>query len=282
MRNVQGEEAVEVWSGAAGGPPKAAGQLAFKPEAAVRSSYGLSADGQRILRITSFPKLAVKAVAVADGRELASVDLNEKLGTPTVLGILSGDRVLVRWEKLGKYGSEVVDLKLRRVVRQIDLPEHDPSPGNEAVSPDGGCFATTSRGRSAASWSTSSCCTPRSKAACRGVSPSRHWAGGRPSRPPASRSRPTASKVAALFTEAGNGVVVAWSVKTGKPLTKDGVVVPGNVAHWRRSPRSGRLGVGPAGLMRHVGGAGMGVAGGGGRSLTWLAGGARGSSAARR
>ena len=216
----------------------------------MRSSYGLSADGQRLLRVASFPKLSVKAVAVADGRELASVDLNEKLGTPTVLGILAADRVLVRWEKFGKYGSEIVDLKLRRVVRQIDLPEHDPSAGNEGVSADGRYFATTARGKIRGELvnqlvlhSTFEGGVPRRFAI--------EALGGRPTIKTAGIAfSPDGTKVAALFTEAGNAVVVAWSVKTGKPLTKDGVVVPGNVAPLAPLAAPQRFGqVGGVGLV---------------------------------
>jgi hypothetical protein len=89
--------------------------------------------------------LSARVSSIPDGKELGSVDLDSNLGTPTLLGFMSPDRLLVRWEKGGQFGLEVEDVRTHKHGRRIELPEYDPSPANWALSADGRFFATGSR-----------------------------------------------------------------------------------------------------------------------------------------
>jgi hypothetical protein len=225
VRSNQLEDTVDVWSD----PAKKSGTLTFKVEPALRPSYALSPDGQRLVRVTSFPKLAAKVVSVADGRELSSVDLNSTFGTPTTLALLPTERIVVRWERNGVFGLEAIDLRTRKSVRTIDLPEHNPAPGNEAFSPDGRFFATGTRQRvrgelvnQVVMHAFADAVQPK-RLPVEGIDP--RWS----IEPAGIAFTPDGAKVAALFAKDGNGLVISWNAKTGKPLSKAGVVVPGVV-----------------------------------------------------
>jgi hypothetical protein len=209
------EDVVEVWNGM---PPKRIGQVKSRSETFNRPNYALSTDGQRLLRIATFPKLSAREVSVADGKELNFVELGAPLSTPVLLGYLSADRFLIRWEQGPTHGLEVWDLKTKRHGRQIVLTTHDPSPGNEGISPDGKLFASVTKGQLMLYGLTEGG-QPR-RLPIKALDP--RWAIIRPAGIAFSAD---SLKVAALFVHEGDALVVAWNVRSGKVLYDR--VVPG-------------------------------------------------------
>jgi hypothetical protein len=221
VRGAHREHTVTIYDGA---PPKQVGEHTFKVDAFAGPNYAVSADGQRLLRIATFPKLSVRALSAADGSEVGAVELDAALGEPTILGFLGagGDRFVIRWEgKFGKYGLEVWDLKNpKRFARRVDLPDHEPAAANVAISPDGRLFATAVRAKPGGSRNPRGGQSQLALYSMTDVSARRlpiqaldpQWS----IEPAGIAFSPDGSKVAALFAKDGNALVVAWNAKTGK------------------------------------------------------------------
>jgi hypothetical protein len=205
-------------------PPTKLGQFPpFKVEAFGGANYALSADGQRLAYVSTFPKLALHVMSVIDGSEVSAVDLDGNLGTPTLIGFLTQDRVLVRWVKGFDYGLEVEDLRTKRFGRRVNLPDHDAAPANGAISPDGRMFATAiretknERGKGfvtrsyVALHNLTETVGPR-KFPINSLDP--RWA----IKPAGLAFSPDGTKLAALFVQDGNAFVAMWNVRTGAAL----------------------------------------------------------------
>lgn len=252
VRRAEGakEDVVEVYTG---NPPAKLLTANFAFEVAGVPNYAISADGQRLARVSEFPKLALR-VTSADGKEVSSVDLDSKNGTPRLLAFLSADRVLVRWENNGLFGLEIEDLKTHKHGKQLSLPEHDSAASSNAISPDGRLFATAVRspGKPVTVVVHNLLDGARKQLVVKSLDP--RWA----IRPAGLAFSGDGNKLAALFVQSGAAVVAAWNPRSGASLPD--LTVSTAVQPLKPLPGSGE-----------AGNAGGGVPGpAGANSLAWL------------
>ena len=222
-------------------------------------AYALSPDGKLVARLTAFPKLRAVVYSLEKKAEALAIDLEERFGDPTIVGFLSPDKFVVRWHKFAEFGVEVWDAKTGKRGRQVNLFRVDPqpSPGGEAVSPDGRTYAVVNRA------------PPPTNAAARGRVGAMQAAGmqvllydvlggaTQPRRLPVPvlgnqpgvttaglAFSPDKQRLALLLVDAqGRSVVVTWNVATGKPL-------PERVLSERLDPP--RIGFGRARMLDWV------------------------------
>jgi hypothetical protein len=238
VRNQQGD-AVEIFDGKAT-EPVAAAQFQTDPQFRNNpGAYALSPDGKLVARLVSFPNLKAAVYSVDAKSDLVSIDLEDKYGEPTLVGFIAPDRFVVRWTKYGNSGVEVWDAKAGRRGRQTDLFQvvPQPSPGSEAVSPDGRTYAVVNQSGGATAVR-----PPRGAAA---AAPGQMQialydlvAGGQPRRflvtglenvhgvqPAGLAFSPDKTRIAGLFVDPlGRAVVLEWSMANGKVIGGDHVV----------------------------------------------------------
>lgn len=118
------------------------GEASF-PREGGDSSYVLSPDGAWIARLVHFPKLGVRIWSTRESRDTRTLLLNEMLGTPTLYGFLSPDKLGVIWSK-SLEGMEIWDVTTGRVAHQTPFQPYQRSVNNGVTSPDGREFAFTS------------------------------------------------------------------------------------------------------------------------------------------
>jgi hypothetical protein len=165
-----------------------------------------------LARISEFPKLSARASSIPDGKELGSVDLDSSLGTPTLLGFMSPDRLLVRWEK-GQFGLEVEDTRAHKHARRIELPGYDPSPANWAISADGRFFATGSRVDGKHVVTVYPLYEGRGRQlAVNSLDPNKEI------RPSGLAFSADGNRLSALFVQGGSALVASWNARTGATL----------------------------------------------------------------
>jgi hypothetical protein len=231
VRGAQGDT-VEVLDGKSAEP---VGVADFAPDQQFRNNpgaYALSPDGKFVARLTSFPKLRAVVYSFEKKAETQSIDLDENFGEPTIVGFLTPDKFVVRWHKFAEYGFEVWDAKTGKRGRQVPLFRVDPhpSPGSEAVSPDGRTYAVVNRAPPPRTGN-----APRGRPAEAGLQVLLYDVLAGPTQPrrfnvPVLNNQPgvTAAglafspdkqRLALLLLDAqGRSVVVTWNVGTGKPL----------------------------------------------------------------
>jgi prepilin-type processing-associated H-X9-DG protein len=237
VRN-QGGDTVEVFDGKSTEPGATA---QFPTDERLRNNpgvYALSPDGKAVVRLESFPNLRAVVHSLESKSDQTAIDLDDRFGEPTLVGFLSNDRFVVRWQKMGNFGVEVWDAKSGRRGRQTDLfqVQPQPSPGSEALSPDGRTYAIVDENNVAGS-----------RPPPRGAAPMGQRqlqvvlydvvAGGQPRRfqvpqlnamgvqPAGLAFSPDRTRLAALFVDAqGRAVVMQWNMANGKSLPEH--VVP--------------------------------------------------------
>lgn len=141
------DDGIDVWCMA----PTPARRFQRAPFRAQIRNYVVSADGAWTMRIVTFPRLAVEVWSNADGvvSKLITLPPDHVGAKPTLLGFLSEDHFLIRWQNdrgFDAAGLEVWDIKTGKPARPILLPSHLHTPGNWSVSPDGKFYATVIRG----------------------------------------------------------------------------------------------------------------------------------------
>lgn len=105
--------------------------------------YALSPDGKYVARIASAPGLAVELWS-AGTRVPERIPLDTSLGNPTLLGFVSDDRILIRWDGVSA-GLELLDATLKRRIRGLNIPPTDHPESTIAVSPTGKFIAVITR-----------------------------------------------------------------------------------------------------------------------------------------
>jgi hypothetical protein len=117
------------------------------------AALALSPDGQTIARVTSFPSNGVETFGLGPARLPDHVPFPDrsKAGAkadgpgagaqPQVVGFAGDQRLIVRWTEAGRAWVQVLNLRTKAFGPPVELPEHVPTPGNQAVSPDGRYYA---------------------------------------------------------------------------------------------------------------------------------------------
>jgi hypothetical protein len=210
-------DVIELWSGS---PPRLKGSATFKIDAQARgANYAVAADGDRVVRVGTFPRLSARIWSAETSRDGTSLDLDRNNGTPHLLGFLDADRFLIRWERGTKHGLEVWDATAGKSRRRIDLPDHEPTPTNEAVSPDGKLFAHAVRADGANQLVLQQLLVGKPRVLPITALDTR-WS----IRPAGIAFSPDSTKVAVLFAHQGDALVLVWNVRGGKPIAE--IIVP--------------------------------------------------------
>jgi hypothetical protein len=216
-RNNTRGDTVEVF---AGEPPASKATASFPVDPSFRGGYALSADGNFLARLVSFPRTQAVVYSFEKKADVATMDLKAAPGVqPSLVGFTAPDRLAVRWTRGTDSAVELWDVKGSRSLRRLPLPElQRPSPANEAVSSDGRQLAVTGRGKLRGKESLQ-------LAVYTLVGP------GDPRRLPLAgldeqflaqaetsgiAFSPDNGRVAALFEVGGKGLVVVWNLRTGK------------------------------------------------------------------
>lgn len=120
------------------------GQVKFRNAGGGQSAdaFHVSPGGQWMVRLVTFPKLSIEVTSFDEARVAGLIDLGGKPegAVPFIVGFLTADRVLLRWDAAASGGTviEVYDLLTSRRVRgPITLPALAMSNSLYAFSPAG-------------------------------------------------------------------------------------------------------------------------------------------------
>lgn len=122
-----------------GNPLVKKGEKTFEVETDVRQRYCLSANGETLARLVSFPKLGVQLWNTFTNREVKVVPLNPAHGKPDLLGFGANESVVVEWNRESLPDVEVINPRpaAPQTVAFLRLKKFDASPCNPTISPEG-------------------------------------------------------------------------------------------------------------------------------------------------
>ncbi|HLL90551.1 MAG TPA: hypothetical protein VK324_14720, partial [Tepidisphaeraceae bacterium] len=174
-----------------------------------------SPDGDYLVWTVTWPKLGAQVWSVADSRAQI-LEFNAANGRPTILGFVSAETFVVRWDHGTDAGLELWSVKTAaRVGRGIVFSNiiHESSPGNRAISHSGRLYAFAGRYQRGTHLFVYDLMTSKlvRRIEIKALSP--QWA----VRPTGIAFSPDDTKVAALFEQQGNGLLASWRVADGKP-----------------------------------------------------------------
>jgi hypothetical protein len=129
-------ESVQFFSG---NPLVKKGETKFEVETGVPQHYCLSANGETLARLVSFPKLAVQLWNTPTNKETKIVPLDPTRGVPELLGFGWNDSLVLLWNKRNQPDIEVINTKAAtpQTVVFLRLKAFEHSPCNPSISPDG-------------------------------------------------------------------------------------------------------------------------------------------------
>jgi hypothetical protein len=122
-----------------GNPLAKKGETTFENETDVEQRYCLSANGDTLARMVSFPKLGVQLWNTYTNREMKVVPLDSSHGKPELLGFGANDSLVIAWNRASLPDVEVINAKAAtpQTVAYLRLKHFDASPCNPTVSPEG-------------------------------------------------------------------------------------------------------------------------------------------------
>jgi hypothetical protein len=122
-----------------GSPLAKKAEKTFEVESDVRQRFCLSANGETLARLVSFPKLGVQLWNTSTNRETKVAPLNPSHGKPDLLGFGANDTVVVAWNRESLPDVEVINARpaLPLTVAFLRLKRFDASPCNPTLSPEG-------------------------------------------------------------------------------------------------------------------------------------------------
>lgn len=225
-------DVVELWDLAAGAKKADA---SFTHEAGQPGSYILNPAGTLLARIVQFPKMSVRVWSFKEGRELRTIVLNEKFGTPALAGFLNADKFAVRWTRDAQEGLEVWDATNGQHGKQIPLESYARTLNNGVSTPDGRYLGlTTAKARNG---------KPQVEFYdLLGSAGGYRWQaitdvdGAIVDAPTGMAFSPDGKKLAALFARGGAAFLVCWRASDGKMLGEYDIPVPTGP----QSPDAGR------------------------------------------
>jgi hypothetical protein len=213
------EEAVEFF---AGNPLVKRGENIFPVEKDVQQNYVLSASGETLARMVSWPKLGVQLWSTSANKELKTVPLKPENGTPELVGFGANDSLVIVWKGTrAKQDVEVINAKGAQpqalAFFVIDTVER--APGNPSISPDGRQLALAANAPDKAGvmrggvdlWNLTT--TARTPPPLRTLDvPLTTWV-----KPTGMAYGPAGATLAAYFEQDGRGVVYAYRTADVKP-----------------------------------------------------------------
>ena len=108
--------------------------------------YALSPDGDSLAYISDFPGLSVQVWSFGASRVSRTIQLNQNLGQPTLLGFSRPDQVLLQWRLNGQVSLEVLNTKSVVAPRRFEVVNFTGATGSYAISPDGQNITVVTRG----------------------------------------------------------------------------------------------------------------------------------------
>jgi hypothetical protein len=122
-----------------GNPLAKKAETKFEVESGVPQHYCLSANGDTLARLVSFPKVAVQLWNVPTNKETRVVPLDPSRGVPELLGFGWNDTLVILWNKRNMPDIEVINAKAAnpQTVAFLRLKSFDLSPCNPTISTDG-------------------------------------------------------------------------------------------------------------------------------------------------
>ena len=217
----ENQDTVEVWDLLAA---EKKSQATFARDPQNVASYAINASGSTLARIAHWPKLSVRIWSMADQKETRSLPLNDKFGTPQLLGFLAADKFAIRWTRGTQEGLEIWDAATGQHGKQVNLERYQPSWNNGIVSPDGKYFALiTTQTRTG---------KPQLQVYdLLGPSAGYRWVAineldASTGSTPAGLAFSPDGKVAALFAHNGEGIIFCWRTLDQKRLGDYSITIP--------------------------------------------------------
>ena len=218
--NGQGE-INRVWIGPGDGPdglkPWApAGSTPFVSDPKAGDRFVLAPDGNLLAYITSFPSLSVHLYSF-EKKTQQNIKLQESYGIAEILGFVSNTRLLVRREKDGKVGCELIDTN-GDTIHDIGTQKFNCNSVTSAVSPDGSMLAVASLDAQHPPAVPTIFLYDLSNGVPRKLAVS-DLAGSPVTTPTSLVFSPDGTRVAALYEQTPNGLLVVFRTKSSlKPL----------------------------------------------------------------
>jgi len=184
------------------------GSAEFRNTQDMGSYFVLSPDGEHLARIATFPRLSAQIWSFKENRVSHILNLDTKLGSPELIGFAGDKRLLIRWSQ---DALEVVDVTGPGRSKQINTPEFERRGNTLTVNQDGTLVAIATKvdnqpmllvynleNGSIVGRSKINALDPR-------------W----PVTPTGMSFSPDSSKIALLFEQQGNGLLVCYKTSGG-------------------------------------------------------------------
>jgi hypothetical protein len=122
-----------------GNPLAKKGETTFETESDVEQHYRLSANGETLARLVSFPKLGVQLWNTFTNRETKVVPLDSSHGKPDLLGFGANESLVIAWNRESLPDVEVINARAAtpQTVAFLRLKHFEASPCNPTVSLEG-------------------------------------------------------------------------------------------------------------------------------------------------
>jgi predicted Zn finger-like uncharacterized protein len=197
-------DVIESWSL---DPLKKEGTARFNHAMGQHDRYIISPDGDLLVRIVNWPKLAAQVWSFGRQQVIQSIDLDGQFGRGTLLGFANSRQFVLQWQRGSEYGLEYLDAVAGRHLRQVPLPRGQRNLDGYAFSPDGHYIAVPAQydqaayivlyefpsGRSGTRFKLKDI-DPRTAVLPAGISFS-----------------PDGRRIAVLFQQNGNGLLLCWN-----------------------------------------------------------------------
>ncbi|MGH7215462.1 MAG: hypothetical protein ACREIT_11920, partial [Tepidisphaeraceae bacterium] len=205
-----GEDAVERWQ--LSPVMEKQGEVRFRHEPHVQDRYILSPNGDHLVRIVNWPRLSAQVWSFEAARVSRNIELDEKFGSPELVDFVGEDEFAIHWERGPTHGLEMWNARTFQRGKQVAVTAFDNSPGNLAISPEGRFIAMAAKGAGEAQLQIYDRVTTKALKRLPVISLDRRW----PVRPSGLEFSPDGSKIAALFEQNNNGLIVCWKIADGR------------------------------------------------------------------
>lgn len=203
------EDTIQLW---VSGSYNREGIMKYSHDPNVRDKYILSPDGNYLLRITKGMRLAVQVFSFKDKKTSPGIDLNEINGQPSLVGFLNDDIFAVLWRSdQGKVALQTFGIGDGKQRKSIVLPNYRSSEGNFAIRKDGQQIAYVGRDNRGA----------HVELIALGASddgrkiPIKGLGANAASLSDGIGFSPTNNKIAVVFEQGNQRVVMGWQLSTG-------------------------------------------------------------------
>lgn len=107
-RNAAGDDELELWT--TGNPWARLGQTTIKKDSKMPGTYALTPTSGQMVRLVSWPALAVQVWSFKESQVFSNVELNSNNGTPELIGCISDQQALVFWTSGERHALQLVNL----------------------------------------------------------------------------------------------------------------------------------------------------------------------------